>query len=180
MVQEADIAVRGGDAHCYYRLPDGTVELASANPNERLKFMDMGYTPLLQYGTFIWGPHLVDRPYDVLLQRGGAKELSAEQVLSFGWSHSPPKIVSCGIAPTRGVHRHTAGCFRQMKAKEFEQVKPGGSPSNCRWCNRSGIPTEAARDQHESVMHSDRLGPTEMGKAITEGLAKVLGPQIKE
>ena len=161
----------------FYRLPDGSVQPADADPTEMVKRMREGWQPLEEYGLFIWGVYYAEHPLEVLFQRGGASELSPAYVREMGFDHSPPLIPVCDLtAADRHGQRRTAGhieaCWRGAQSVSFPQLEGETSdgPHGCRYCDRKDLPTTEALSQHESVMHKDQTQTAELGHAIAQGV----------
>jgi hypothetical protein len=81
--------------------------------SETRKYLRHGWKALDQYGTFKVRPYHVDRPFEVLFLRGGAKELPVKQIIEQGFHFHPPLLPRCGTPVGEGGH--IKGNRRQMK-----------------------------------------------------------------
>jgi hypothetical protein len=169
MVTEATTS-RG--VHGYYRQDNGWIEPSSADSLERLKYEEQGWQFLHEIGTFFWGRYYMEHPLEVLFLRGGAHLLPVEQVVAMGFHNSPPLVPTCGLALGPTHQNHTRACWIGAQPVTFPQLDgldlPG--PQHCEYCDRSDLPTPAAKEQHIKVMHKDRLGMRELGGILVEGM----------
>jgi hypothetical protein len=107
-VQKAE--QKGSDPWMYYArranhpTEPGWIYTKDANSHHRAKYMKVGWVPLDQFGTFIYGQlgndAIVDtngnifdssrENYRVFFQNGGAAHMPVDQVISYGWHRRPP------------------------------------------------------------------------------------------
>ena len=167
---------RHAATHLYYRLPDGSIDHGSADPVEQRRLMEGGWVPLPQYGRLdILYVYIGWHPLEPLFIRGGAKELSAEQVIANGYWQNPPKIPGCRIVLNPDHVHHKAECWVGAEEVAFPQVPPDTPRSFiCTFCRRA-FPVEMARDQHASVMHQKEQGDLR----AAEMMAKALGEAMR-
>lgn len=178
----------------YYRVPNGEVTIGriGKDESEKEKRKKEKWVPLEEYGSFKIQPYHMDHPFEVLFQRGGAKELSPRQVIDQGFYYRPPLVPRCkatvgesykntdgraghlGGLPTNT--KHTDRCWVGAKPAVFPQLEttPAG-PFACKWCSdETGEERLFARAvglrQHESVMHSDEIGGDRLGQQLIQGL----------
>ena len=92
----------GGFPWMYWRKTDGSV-ITGPEPRETMYriYISKGYTPLPTYGLLptpgspmpcCRGKFMRTEQFHVLLARGGAKELSIQQVIAAGWHERPPVV----------------------------------------------------------------------------------------
>jgi hypothetical protein len=159
----------------YYRQPNGWITVAVTTMLERMKYEREGWESLDRYGRFDFNNvYAANHPLEGLLMKGGAHELTVEQVVESGMWMDPPLIPVCGQHRTQLHPRHLAGCWRGAQAAEFPQV-PADTPRSheCRLCGAQK-PTEAARDQHEAVAHKDERGDIRTGQALADAIVSGL------
>lgn len=111
----------GGFPWQYWRRRDGRI-ITGPEPRETLyaTYQRKGYTPLPQYGLLptpgsmvpcCRGKFMRTEQFHVLLARGGAKEMSIDQIITAGWHIRPPVIHGKAIK------------FPQLKGIEIDQVE---------------------------------------------------------
>ncbi len=176
----------GTGTHIFYRLPNGDIQggIIGKGGLARLTFMQQGWEPLDAYGAFhqdyVYYSH---NPYEVLLQRGGAHEMSIKQLREMGYDHSPPKVPTCGVGMNEQGHgrartvQHTRSCWRGARPAHFPQLDglEIAPPAYCDFCDDAlRYPTAKARDQHVRVMHKDELQAARQGKEVAAALAVAL------
>ena len=160
----------------YYRQPNGWITVSPITPLEELKYRREGWEPLTQYGALeMASEYTADHPLEVLFMRGGVHELCREQIIESGLHLNPPMVPVCGKALDQYHKRHTTHCWQGAKVVEFPQLE-GDVPEGlqCHFCERSPFPTEAARSQHETVMHREEKGEIRSGQVLAESMIKGL------
>ena len=168
----------------YYRQPDGTITVSPAGDLDQLKYLREGWIFLSQYGLFeMASVRAADYPLESLYQAGGIGELTLKQVLEQGLANDPEYVVpTCRELLNQYHKRHKTSCFINAKRPVFPQLA-GQQPVTypCNFCD-DVKPTEAARDQHEGVMHKEEKGEirtgTVLGDSIVKGLAVLLGKEV--
>ena len=105
-----EVATRGSDPWMYYARRDthpsqpGWIYCKPSTPNDRAKFVRVGWVPLDQYGSFIYGQRgntevkdangvmfgSSDENYRVFFQKGGAPVMPVDQVIAYGWHRQAP------------------------------------------------------------------------------------------
>ena len=160
----------------YYRQPNGWITASPNTPLEELKYRRDGWEPLTQYGSIeMASTYAADHPLEGLFLHGGAGELCREQIIESGLHLNPPLIPVCGKTLNQYHKRHNALCWQGAKPVVFPQLggeTPGGF--QCNFCQRPEFPTEAARSQHETVMHREEKGEIRSGKTLAASLIQGL------
>jgi len=167
----------------YYRQPDGWITVSPITRLEKLRYVEQGWTSLDQYGAFDMNAYTANHPFEGLFMFGGAKEMPAEQVLQMGLYINPPLVPRCRQHLTQFHRSHRAGCWSGAAPVEFPQLanlpKERIGPFVCDFCKRK-MPTVEAREQHQSVAHTEPLGDvrtgTSLGKALAEAMGKAGAP----
>lgn len=174
MVMEMPIETKGG-LWGYYRQPNGWITVAITTEIETVHYIKEGWTPLPQYGGVeMTSKYAADHPFEPLFIAGGAKELSIEQIRETGLYLDPPLVPACGRRLSQYHKRHAPECWRGAKPVVFPQLEGLDlEPARCRHCDNE-YPTEAARDQHETVSHKESQGDIKMGEALGQALAQAL------
>lgn len=161
--------------HMYYRQPNGWITSGKAAPIEQTSFVEEGWLPLRQYGRLdVQYEYIGEHPYEVLFMRGGAKEMSVNQVIEAGFWLESPIIPGCNIALNPIHPYHTEECWLNKQSVEFPQV-PVNTPKSydCHFCERK-LPTIIAREKHEGVMHREEKGELRTGDALATSLIRGL------
>ena len=161
----------------YYRQPNGWITVSPMSDMDELKYHKEGWTALTQYGRVeMSSEYAVDNPLEPLFQRGGAKELCVEQILQMGLYVKPILLPSCGTSLGQFHKRHSPPCWQNTTQVHFPQLDgmTDFGPFTCRFC-AAVKPTEAARNQHESVAHKEEKGDIRTGETLAEALIKGLG-----
>lgn len=192
MSSQAEIAVdindpqirRASPGFGYYRQPNGYITVSVTSAMERMNYMEEGWQPLTQYGSFDMATeYMANHPFEPLFMQGGAGELPLRQVIDNGFHVKAPIIPRCGqpLGPTH--KRHSDRCW-PGKAVVFPQLPEDTPKFPCRFegCNRSlpgsELPTKSALDRHETVMHKEERGDITtgnvLGEAIVKGLANIM------
>ena len=167
----------------YYRQPNGWITISPITRLEKLRYVEHGWVSLDAYGAFDMGAYTANHPFEGLFMFGGAKEMSVDQILQTGLYIDPPLVPRCRQHLTQFHRSHTANCWRGAQRVEFPQLadvpKELIGPFICDFCNRK-MPTAQAREQHQSVAHTEPLGDvrtgTSLGKALAEAMNKVNAP----
>jgi hypothetical protein len=186
LTTEAPNAVIVDQGLLYVRNPLGEVVAVDANDTEVMKKVRRGWTPLFEYGQFGSSSYYMDHPYECLFQAGGARELSAEQVIAMGYHLRPPIVPTCdqhvgqskehlahGGNPA-GRSPRERGCWNGARPAYFPQLdgREFTAPDECEYCGRDDFATEHALHQHQSVMHNDRRQQVELADGIVAGLVR--------
>lgn len=178
-IMDAPVAKNGGD-HLFYHQPNGWVtsgQMGKARSRMHA-YRDQGWTPMLdEYGLFDLGyDYYAGQPLEVLLCRGGAKELPTEQVMALGWHLFPPLLPNCRAAlgaehkTKRGTDKHTKECWEKARPAVFPQMagQTFTKPEECEFCERFEFASDKVRTQHIRVAHRDEMkeiaAAREMGK----------------
>ncbi len=177
----------GTGTHIFFRLPDGSIQggIVGKGGLARLTYMQQGWEPLDQYGSYHqFFRYYSENPYEPLLQRGGAHEMSVKQLREMGYDHSPPKVPTCGLGMNEFGHggrpkafEHTRACWKGAQPAHFPQLDglPMEPPALCDFCDDNlRYPTTKAREQHVRVMHKDELQAARQGKEVAAALANAL------
>ena len=166
----------------YYRQPDGVITLSPANDLDELKYIRMGWTALRQYGKFeVTSPYMAGHPLEGLFMAGGAHELTVAQIREQGLYMEPIKLPGCGKTLNKFHPHHDQHCFATTQTVVFPQIAGMDlSPYPCTFgCGRD-LPTERARQQHESVAHAPEKGDERTGKSLAAALLEGLGGKAPE
>jgi hypothetical protein len=163
----------------YYRQPNGWITVSPITRLEKLRYVEQGWVSLDAYGAFDMGAYTANHPFEGLFMFGGAKEMSVEQILQNGLYIDPPLVPRCRQHLTQFHRAHAASCWRGATPVEFPQLadvpKELIGPFVCDFCQRK-MPTNEAREQHQSVAHTEPLGDvrtgTSLGKALAEAMNK--------
>lgn len=176
----------------YYRTPNGEIQFGriGMDDSEKIKRVREGWTPLEAYGTFKVQPYHMDHPYEVLFERGGAKEFGRKQIVDLGLHFRETLIPRCGATVGEQGHignrrtlKHTAQCWAGAEKVTFPQLEGEviEGPFSCKWCSDDTgesrlFPTQRGLRQHESVMHIDEIGSDRLGAQLIAGLGGRLAP----
>ena len=160
----------------YYRQPNGWITVSPVTALEELRYRREGWEPLTIYGRVEMATeYAADHPLEGLFIHGGARELCREQIIESGLHLTPPLVPVCGQTLNQYHRKHNELCWRGAQPVTFPQLGedvPEGL--QCRFCQRSPFPTEAARSQHEGVMHREEKGEIRSGQVIAESMVKGL------
>src|SRR2546426_11322977 len=74
----------------YFRDGRGWCVVAAADPDAIRRSTRDGWVPMPRYGSIRWDHVAVHAPLDDLFRRGGAQELSIEQLVEEGWAYREP------------------------------------------------------------------------------------------
>lgn len=160
----------------YYRQPDGFITLSPATDLDELKYIRMGWTALRQYGKFeVTSPYIMSYPLEGLFMVGGAHELTVKQIKEQGLYLEPIKLPGCGKTLNQFHPHHEPACYTTTSVVVFPQIEGLDlTPFPCRFgCGRD-LPTEEARQQHESVAHKPEKSDERTGVSLAEALVKGL------
>ena len=165
----------------YYRQPNGWITVSVTSPMEKLAYLEEGWQ-LLPYGVFdMTTGYTADHPFELLFINGGAKELPVDQVIAMGFHYKPPKIPRCRMAIDQRHKKHKPSCFPFVPVQfpQLEGVDAREWLCNFDTCGRSvagdGFPTNAAKNQHESVMHREEKNNIRTGQVLAESLLRGFG-----
>ncbi|HYW86188.1 MAG TPA: hypothetical protein VFB50_00350 [Chloroflexota bacterium] len=187
LTTDAPNAVIADQGMVYVRFLSGEVQAVDASPMELMKKINRGVQVLADYGQFGSSAYYMDHPFEALFQAGGARELSAEQVIDLGYHLRPPLVPTCErhVGDAKDHLTHTGapgagsakaqGCWRGARPAHFpqlERVIVPPAPDECEYCGRDDFSTERSLKQHQSVMHGDRRQQQELGDAIVAGLQR--------
>lgn len=174
----SDIGRRIQPTSGYYRQPNGWITISPITQMERMNYTDQGWTHLPDYPSFDMSPYVANHPFEALFMFGGAHEMSTDQLLQTGLYMNPPLVPTCRESLTQFHRAHTPRCWVGAKNVEFPQMADVAGaligPFPCDFCDRS-LPTVEGRDQHQSVVHKERLGDMQTGKSLGTSLAEALG-----
>lgn len=168
--------------HGYYRQPNGWITVSVTSPMEKLGYLEQGWAFLQQYGTFdMTTGYTANNPFELLLIRGGAKELPVDQIVAMGFHYNPPKIPQCGRAINQNHKKHADTCWPSVAVK-FPQLAGVDAQE---WlcfdgsCRRSipgkGFPLKIAKENHERVMHKEEKANIRTGQILADSLLKGFG-----
>ncbi len=161
----------------YYRQPNGWITASPATSTDELRYRRGGWTPLLQYGNFEMGtPYMANHPLEPLFMRGGAHELTEDQIRKQGLHLAPPLVPNCRTTLSQDHMHHERACWANAKPVVLPQLAgmTGLEPFPCSICDRV-LPTQEARDQHTTVMHAPEKSDERTGKSLSDALIKGLG-----
>lgn len=161
----------------YYRQPDGWITASPSTDTDELKYRRDGWLPLKQYGSFEMStPYMAAHPLEPLFMRGGAHELTEDQIRKQGLYLDPPMVPGCKT-PLGQEHKHHApSCIASASAVVFPQLASMADlgPFPCLFdCGRM-LPTIEARNQHASVMHAPEKSDERTGESLAAALASAL------
>jgi len=173
----------------YCRFPDGSIIPCDASPMELMKKINRGIQVLNDYGQFGSNAYYMEHPFEPLLQAGGAREFTVQQIVELGYHLRPPLIPTCEqhVGMSKDHLSHTGrplagsakaqGCWRGARPAWFPQLEgvdlpEAPEPCDAPGCDRGDFPTIEARRQHQSVMHADLRQQRELGDAIVAGLQR--------
>lgn len=180
-------AVVADEGLLYFRRNDGSeIFSKDADGLELVKMIRRGHQPLEQYGQFGSSVYYMDHPFEALFQAGGAHEMPVEQVIALGYAVSPPVVPTCGRhvgdAKDHLVHRghpggrnpRERGCWQGARPVHFPQLEGIvlEGPFECEHCERIDLPTRAALEQHQRVMHGDQRQRHDLADGIVSGLQR--------
>lgn len=179
-MQEEGTMERIQPTYGYYRQPDGFITLSPATELEELHYMKEGWGPLRRYGRVeMCSEWVADHPLETLFLRGGAHELSAEQIERQGLYMNPPLLPVCRQPLNQFHKRHSSSCWVGAQPVTFPQIAHMElQPAVCRFCQERR-PTAAAISRHEDIMHKDEKGDIRTGETLASGLLKGLEPVIQ-
>ena len=181
----------GAGTHMYYRAPGGYVFSDTSDTMSRYRAFGMGRMPLNEYGLFSLYPYTVNNPLETLFMRGGAHELTVDQIVENGFHIDPPLIPSCGMVigepdPGNTGHAggarphvlHRAACWDHAVPVEFPQLVGADLSAagrtredvTCTWCGEE-FATIKARDQHVGVMHEDKVQMSMLAQTMASAAA---------
>lgn len=164
----------------YYRQTDGWITASPMTDLDELKYRRGGWEPLKQYGYFEMATDwAANHPLETLFMKGGAHELSVDQILKQGLYLDPPLVPTCRQSLSQEHKRHTYACMANAKPVQFPQLagRTDLGPFPCTFgCGRD-LPTIEARDQHASVMHAPEKSDERTGESLAAALVKGLSGQ---
>lgn len=129
ILDEIEESVRTADpmkyGDCYWRRSDGWITHAHADEHNIRTYKDKGMTPLEQYGKFFLTPILrrdkfnrliatqdtFNRPWAVILQKGGAHQFPLDQVIAHNW-HRNCSYIWYEELPDKLFNKHTVTLVR--------------------------------------------------------------------
>lgn len=167
--------------YIYYRQPNGFLTMGHVGKNniQMHKYQDEGWTPLRDYGQFDFPkPYYVDHPFEVLFLRGGAHEMSLEQIRALGYDRTPPILPRCNLAlgaehagPT-GRPLHFQRCWMGAQAVVFPQLEGVEiiQVPRCEFCERNDFTSARAREQHMRVLHVEELREISTAREMAAGV----------
>lgn len=157
----------------YYRQSNGWITVSPAGELDELKYLREGWV-LLPYGRVeMASEYAASHPLEGLFIRGGAKELSCEQIVKSALHLNPPLVPACGKVLNQHHKRHQAYCWAGAEPVSFPQLEDVPVAVQCRFCDRP-FPTDQARNQHEDVMHKDEKSDIRTGQILAESLVEGL------
>lgn len=172
----------GGDQDApwlYWRLTDGRVQLLKGGPNGMGRAM-RGDQPLAAYGMVRRasrnGLPTQNDEFAILVQRGGARELSARQTLGLHWHRRPlnsdtwshktlwqsiDQLIATGVEERAALNT----VLPQLVGVEIPE------PKRCEFCHGRLFLTRDEALKHESVMHREDVRTRELRDSITTALS---------
>lgn len=165
----------------YYRKADGWITVSPATELEELTYGRDGWKLLHEYGRIEMGnEYAADHPLERLFQLGGAKELPKDQIIKMGLHINSPLVPVCAKRLDQFHKRHVPTCWKGAKPVKFPQLKNPPKALVCTFgCGRENLPTEEAKQQHESVAHKEERSDIRMGEtlanSLTQGIAGLTG-----
>lgn len=160
----------------YYKKRNGYITVSPMTQMEELKYRRMGWEPLPQYGRVeMGGSWAADHPFENLFMHGGAKEMPLAQVIENAFHINPPTTPGCGMTLNQFHKQHRTECFATVRAVRFPQLDGMDIPTfSCRFCEVAPFPVEAARNQHETVVHKEERKEIRAAESLTKGLSAAL------
>lgn len=136
----------------YYRKADGWITTAPAPLFDEERMRDKGATPLPQYGMYNqeqlgdgMRPLLANR-YRYILEKGGAHEFTAEQIIELGWHKR---------CPVPGI------VFPQLEGVTLDDFK-------CPYCPNRLFYTDSGLLRHTQAMHAGKSEMQELAQSIRD------------
>lgn len=170
---DAGGSLNGSGAQIYWRKTDGTIVFGSGTVNGFRVNTRKRFLPLMEYGEFTndvhrrigWDPML--DPYRPLLERGGIKEFSREQVVELGWHRRPHRILQAQIdrLVAQGVPAAQALVAVIPQLDGFERTDVP-----CPLCPGRVFNSDDELSRHE-ILHKDDVQTRRLGDAISKALA---------
>jgi hypothetical protein len=170
---EAGGSLSGSGAQGYWRKPSGEIVFGSFTTNGFRVNTRKRFMPLMEYGEFTndlhkrtkWDPML--DPYRPILERGGIKEFTREQIVEFGWHRKPHHVLAAQIERlvADGIPREQATVAVIPQLAGFERVDVP-----CSICPGRVFNSEDELKRHE-ILHKDDVQTRRLGDAITQALA---------
>lgn len=161
----------------YWRLPDGRVQLLKGGPNGLERAM-RGGVPLSAYGQIkraTRGRETEQDEFSVLVQRNGAHELTAQQVMGMRWHRRPKRndtwshktlwqridaLIMRGYAEREAIDE----VLPQLRGVELPE------PVLCGNCHGREFLTRDDLNKHEGIMHREDVRTREMRESISDAL----------
>lgn len=186
-----EVAAPNGGDHLFYRQPNGWITSGQMGKSRSRMhaYRDQGWTPFLdEYGLFDLGfDYYANAPFEVLLIRGGAKEMPVEQVKALGWHLFPPLLPNCRAAlgaehrARTGKAKHFDRCWKNARPAVFPQLAglTFAKPEECEFCDRDNFASEKVRTQHIRVAHREEMkeiaAAREMAKQVGTVMTAAVG-----
>lgn len=160
----------------YYRQPNGWITVSPVTAMDELKYRREGWEPLTQYGRVAMETaYAASHPLEALFMAGGARELPRDQIIEMGLHLNSPLVPVCRQTLNQNHPRHGQPCWQGAEAVTFPQLGddvPEGL--QCRFCDRAPFPTDAARSQHEGVLHREEKGEIRSGETLAASMIEGL------
>lgn len=182
-----EVAAPNGGDHLFYHQPNGWVtsgQMGKARARMHA-YRDQGWTPMLdEYGLFDLGyDYYAGQPMEVLLVRGGARELPVEQVKALGWHLHPPLLPNCRAAlgaehkAKVGRDKHIDRCWKNARPVVFPQLagQVFQKPEECEFCERDDFASDKVRTQHIRVAHRDEMKEIAAAREMAKQVGAVMG-----
>lgn len=156
----------------YWRKPDGTIVFLSCTANGLKSYTKKKFTLLPDYGEFTTAFDSARRldimvdPYRLILERGGIKEFSREQIVELGWHRTPHVILRHAISALigSGLSESEAMLAVMPQLRDFERVDVP-----CKLCPGRVFNSESELEHHE-ILHREDV----QTRRMTDGIAKAI------
>ena len=176
LIQEAPDAagtLDNGGLQAYWRKPDGWIVISGMGPHSVQANLEQDFTLLKNYGKFVlqagkgcWQPN--DDPYLLILQMGGIKEFTVEQIMAHQWHIKPHPVLAEQIANFKRLGHSEREALDlvipQMQGVEFEVYK-------CHLCPQRTFTQAHHLDKH-AILHKAERTQAAMGETIAKALAE--------
>lgn len=170
---DAGGTLNGSGAQGYWRKTDGTIVFGSFTTNGFRVNTRKRFMPLMEYGEFtndlnkrIGLDPMLD-PYRLILEKGGIKEFTREQIVELGWHRKPHRVLQAQIdrLVAQGVPHEQALVAVIPQLAGFERTDVP-----CAICPGRVFNSEDELKRHE-ILHKDDVQTRRLGDAITQALA---------
>ena len=156
--------------NAYWRRADGGIALVDGGPNGMQVYPKKKWTYLGEYGQWSltrqgnWDP--MNNPYQKILERGGVKEFSLDQIVELNWHRKPHPVLKRQMDAliTAGVTEEAAFVAVMPQLKGFTREDFLCPNSSCRG---RVFNTQGDLNAHE-IIHKQDVQTRQLGEAITK------------